>query len=413
MTSETKEARVLEAIRERRELVNAAIDEELPVQHPERLYEATRRYILEAGGKRLRPTVTTLAAEAVTGTDPLSADFREFAALDGNTVDVMRAAVAIEVIQSFTLIHDDIMDEDDLRRGVPAVHEQYDISTAILAGDTLYSKAFEFMTETGSDPANGLEAMRMLATTCTEICEGQSLDVSFESRDDILPEEYLEMVELKTAVLYGASAATPAVLLGADDDEVVDALYQYGIDSGRAFQIQDDVLLDLTVASERAGQTARLRPRRGEGDADHPPRPPTGRRRRRAGRRRHSRGGDGRGHRGRGGCLRGGWLDRVRPRDSRGPDETVERTPRDSPRERVPRAVGGSGRLPDRPRLLSAKRTPLYFRNHSLFVSRHRNIVLFFTLALLFGAPPSSPSRSGSTTTRPCCTPPIGSIWRR
>jgi len=78
MTSETKEARVLEAIRERRELVNAAIDEELPVQHPERLYEATR-YILEAGGKRLRPTVTTLAAEAVTGTDPLSADFREFA----------------------------------------------------------------------------------------------------------------------------------------------------------------------------------------------------------------------------------------------------------------------------------------------------------------------------------------------
>jgi len=120
----------------------------------------------------------------VTGTDPLSADFREFAALDGNTVvDVMRAAVAIEVIQSFTLIHDDIMDGDDLRRGgVPAVHEQYDISTAILAGDTLYSKAFEFMTETGSDPANGLEAMRMLATTCTEICEGQSLDVSFESR---------------------------------------------------------------------------------------------------------------------------------------------------------------------------------------------------------------------------------------
>jgi len=251
MTSETKEARVLEAIRERRELVNAAIDEELPVQHPERLYEATR-YILEAGGKRLRPTVTTLAAEAVTGTDPLSADFREFAALDGNTVDVMRAAVAIEVIQSFTLIHDDIMDEDDLRRGVPAVHEQYDISTAILAGDTLYSKAFEFMTETGSDPANGLEAMRMLATTCTEICEGQSLDVSFESRDDILPEEYLEMVELKTAVLYGASAATPAVLLGADD-EVVDALYQYGIDSGRAFQIQDDVL-DLTVASEELGK---------------------------------------------------------------------------------------------------------------------------------------------------------------
>ena len=251
MTSETTEARVLETIRERRELVNAAIDEELPIQHPERLYEASR-YILEAGGKRLRPTVTTLSAEAVTGVEPMSADYREFVGLNDEPVDVMRAAVAIEVIQSFTLIHDDIMDEDDLRRGVPAVHEQYDTSTAILAGDTLYSKAFEILTETGSDPADGLEAMRLLASTCTEICEGQSLDVAFESRDDILPDEYLEMVELKTAVLYGAAAAIPAVLLGADD-EVVDSLYQYGIDSGRAFQIQDDVL-DLTVPSDDLGK---------------------------------------------------------------------------------------------------------------------------------------------------------------
>ena len=251
MTNETREARVLDAIRERRELVNAAIDEELPIQHPERLYEAAR-YILEAGGKRLRPTVTTLAAEAVTGVEPMSTEFREFPSLDGKQVDVMRTAVAIEVIQSFTLIHDDIMDEDELRRGVPAVHEEYDTSTAILAGDTLYSKAFEFMAETGAEPTNGLEAMRLLASTCTEICEGQALDVAFESRDDILPEEYLEMVELKTAVLYGASAATPAVLLDADED-TVDALYQYGIDSGRAFQIQDDVL-DLTVPSAELGK---------------------------------------------------------------------------------------------------------------------------------------------------------------
>ena len=251
MTNETREARVLDAIRERRDLVNAAIDEELPVQDPERLYEAAR-YLLEAGGKRLRPTVTTLSAEAVIGAEPLSEPYREFPSLDDRPVDIMRAAVAIEVIQSFTLIHDDIMDEDDLRRGVPAVHEQYDTSTAILAGDTLYSKAFEFMTETGANPTDGLEAMRLLATTCTKICEGQALDVAFESRDDILPEEYLEMVELKTAVLYGASAAAPAVLLGADD-AVVDALYQYGIDSGRAFQIQDDVL-DLTVPSTDLGK---------------------------------------------------------------------------------------------------------------------------------------------------------------
>ena len=251
MTSETTEARVLDAIRERRELVNAAIDEELPIQRPERLYEASR-YILEAGGKRLRPTVTMLAAEAVSDVEPMSADYRSFPTPAGGEIDLMRAAVSIEVIQSFTLIHDDIMDEDDLRRGVPAVHEQYDISTAILAGDTLYSKAFEIMTETGADPSDGLEAMRLLATTCTEICEGQALDVAFESRNDILPDEYLEMVELKTAVLYGAAAATPAVLLGCGED-VVDSLYQYGIDSGRAFQIQDDVL-DLTVPSEKLGK---------------------------------------------------------------------------------------------------------------------------------------------------------------
>ncbi|WP_058366910.1 geranylfarnesyl diphosphate synthase [Haloparvum sedimenti] len=252
MTNQATEERVLDAIGQRRELVNDAIDDELPMAEPERLYEASR-YILEAGGKRLRPTVTLIAAEAVTDVPPLSTPYREFPALGGaDAFDLMRAAVSIEVIQSFTLIHDDIMDEDDLRRGVPAVHEQYDVSTAILAGDTLYSKAFEIMTETGADPAAGLEAMRTLASTCTKICEGQALDVAFEERDDILPDEYLEMVELKTAVLYGAAAATAGILTGADE-EVVDALYRYGIDSGCAFQIQDDVL-DLTVPSEQLGK---------------------------------------------------------------------------------------------------------------------------------------------------------------
>ncbi|WP_224335330.1 geranylfarnesyl diphosphate synthase [Haloprofundus halobius] len=251
MSSNATEERVLAAVGERRELVNEAIDEEVPMAEPERLYEATR-YLLEAGGKRLRPAVALLAAEALADVPPLSTEYREFPALDEGTVDVMRAAVGLEVIQSFTLIHDDIMDDDDLRRGVPAVHTAYDTETAILAGDTLYSKAFELMTDTGAAPDRGLEATRLLATTCTRICEGQALDVSFERRDDILPDEYLEMIEYKTAVLYGASASTPAVLMGADE-EVVDALYQYGIDAGCAFQIQDDVL-DLTVPSEDLGK---------------------------------------------------------------------------------------------------------------------------------------------------------------
>ncbi|MFC6989195.1 geranylfarnesyl diphosphate synthase [Haloplanus sp. GCM10025708] len=251
MTSDATERRVLDTVQERRALVNEAIDDYLPMADPERLYEASR-YLLEAGGKRLRPTVTLLAAEAVTDVEPLSTDYREFPTVSGDVIDVMAAAVSIEVIQSFTLIHDDIMDDDDLRRGVPAVHEAYDTETAILAGDTLYSKAFEFMTQTGADPANGLESTRRLATTCTRICEGQALDVCFERRTEVLPEEYLEMVESKTAVLYGASAAIPAVLVDADDD-VVDALYRYGIEAGSAFQIQDDVL-DLTVPSEKLGK---------------------------------------------------------------------------------------------------------------------------------------------------------------
>ncbi|MFC6785582.1 geranylfarnesyl diphosphate synthase [Halobaculum halobium] len=252
MSQDATAERVLAAVDQRRERVNAAIDEDLPMADPERLYEATR-YILEAGGKRLRPTAALLVAEALAGVDAdATTDYRSFPALDGERFDLMRTAVSVEVIQSFTLIHDDIMDDDDLRRGEPAVHRAYDTETAILAGDTLYAKAFELLSDTGADPANTVEAVNRLASACTRICEGQSLDVEFETRDDVTPEEYLEMVELKTAVLYGASAAIPAVLMGADD-ETVEALYQYGVDSGRAFQIQDDVL-DLTVPSEQLGK---------------------------------------------------------------------------------------------------------------------------------------------------------------
>jgi len=236
------------AIAARRERVNEAIPAELPVERPERLYEASR-YLLDAGGKRLRPAVLLLAGESLAGVDP-SVDYRAVPTGDG-TVDLLKAAVSVEVIQTFTLIHDDIMDDDDLRRGVPAVHREYDLSTAILAGDTLYSTAFERMVETGARPDRLVEAVRTLASTCTRICEGQSLDIDFESRDAVSTDEYLEMVELKTAVLYGASASIPAALLGAD--EAVDPLYGHGLDIGRAFQIQDD-LLDLTTPSEKLGK---------------------------------------------------------------------------------------------------------------------------------------------------------------
>ncbi|MDG5774972.1 polyprenyl synthetase family protein [Haloarculaceae archaeon H-GB2-1] len=251
MTTDASTAAAVErAIEQRRERVNEAIPEELPIVHPERLYDASR-YLLDAGGKRLRPTMLLLAAEALADVEPMSEDYRSFPALDGSRVDLMTAAVGIETIQTFTLIHDDIMDDDPLRRGVPSVHKEYGLATGILAGDTLYSKAFEQMLESGAKPDHSVRALSELATTCTKICEGQSLDIDFETREEVTPEEYLEMVELKTAVLYASSAAIPAILVGADDE--VDALYEYGRDVGRAFQIQDD-LLDLTTPSEKLGK---------------------------------------------------------------------------------------------------------------------------------------------------------------
>jgi geranylgeranyl diphosphate synthase type I len=238
------------AIEQRRQAVNEAIEEELPLATPERLYEASR-YLINAGGKRLRPTMLLLSAESLADVEPGSVPYRRFPAADGSEIDVLTAAVSIEIIQSFTLIHDDIMDDDDVRRGVPAVHREFDLSTAILAGDTLYSKAFEQMLDTGAPPERSVRALSALARTCTEICEGQALDIEFESRGAVTPEEYLDMIELKTAVLYAAAASVPAILLGYED--AVDPLYEYGRDVGCAFQIQDD-LLDLTTPTEQLGK---------------------------------------------------------------------------------------------------------------------------------------------------------------
>lgn len=239
------------AIADRRAIVNDAIDESLPIKKPERLYSASR-HLIEAGGKRLRPTILLLTAEAISDVEPEPNAYRTLSSPYGGEIDVLSAAVSIEIIQSFTLIHDDIMDDDDLRRGVQSVHREYDLETAILAGDTLYSKAFEYMLDTGAPPERSVRALDELATTCTEICEGQALDVDFEQRNDVTTDEYLEMIQFKTAVLYAAAASIPAILLGCDT-ETVDSLHGYGLDVGRAFQIQDD-LLDLTTPSEELGK---------------------------------------------------------------------------------------------------------------------------------------------------------------
>jgi len=194
-------------------------------------------HLLAAGGKRLRPAVVMLAADAV---NPGSSD------------EILHAALALEVTHTFTLVHDDIMDDDKLRRGVPTVHTKWDMPTGILAGDVLYAKAFEHICMANATDAAKVRAVTMLAKACAEICEGQHMDMSFEHRTDVTEGEYMEMVKKKTGVLYAAAAGIGAVLAGGNAVQAK-ALYNFGLTTGVAFQIQDD-LIDLLTPAEKSGK---------------------------------------------------------------------------------------------------------------------------------------------------------------
>jgi geranylgeranyl diphosphate synthase, type I len=222
-------------LEKRATMVSSAIEQFLPVVHPCGLYEAGR-HLVDSGGKRLRPSMLLLAAEAA----------------GGDAAALAPAAVSIELIHNFTLIHDDIMDNADVRRGQAAVHKLWGVSGAILAGDTLYSKAFQVLGMTPAEPNRILKAMNVLSGTCTAICEGQWLDLEFEKRDRVSESEYMEMIEKKTGVLYGASACIGAILSGAAP-ETVQKLDLFGRLTGMGFQIQDDVL-DLTAPEKILGK---------------------------------------------------------------------------------------------------------------------------------------------------------------
>ena len=223
-------------LKARASMISEAIEDHLPVVHPRELY-AAGRHLVDAGGKRLRPSMLLMAAEAVGG-DPKV---------------VVPAAVSIELVHNFTLIHDDIMDNAETRRGRPSVHVKWDEAGAILAGDTLYSKAFEILTAAEAPaPQDMVASVKMLARTCAYICEGQWLDMEFERRDRVTEAEYLEMIEKKTGVLYGAAAWMGARLSGAPEKQA-EGLERFGRLVGMAFQIQDDVL-DLTAPAEVLGK---------------------------------------------------------------------------------------------------------------------------------------------------------------
>jgi geranylgeranyl diphosphate synthase type I len=224
-----------EVLGDRASMISRAIEELLPLASPEGLYLAGR-HLLGAGGKRLRPSMLLIAAEAVRA-DPKP---------------LIPAAVSIELIHNFTLIHDDIMDNASVRRGRPAVHVLWGESGAILAGDTLYSKAFQIMANAKAQPERVLSSMEMLSRTCTAICEGQWLDLELAKSERVTEEEYLEMIEKKTGVLYGASAWIGSHLAGGSPKEV-SGLEAFGRLTGMGFQIHDDVL-DLTAPPQILGK---------------------------------------------------------------------------------------------------------------------------------------------------------------
>lgn len=215
--------------------INSKIESLIPLKEPKGLYDASL-HIIQAGGKRLRPAILLMAAEAV----------------GGSWENVLNAAVAVELMHTFTLVHDDIMDNDAVRRGRPAVHTIWGMPGAILAGDTLYSKSLELITESETDPKVALKAANILCKTCVEVCEGQWMDIDFESREKVTKEEYIEMIKKKTSVLFGAAAQIGA-LLGGADDKTSQALYDFGTLTGLGFQIYDDVL-DLTESEDTLGK---------------------------------------------------------------------------------------------------------------------------------------------------------------
>ena len=192
------------------------------IKFPSELYEPID-YALKAGGKRLRPTLTIMAC------DFYANDYK----------NAINPAIAIETFHNFTLLHDDIMDNAPIRRGLPTVYNKYGTNTAILSGDTMFTKAYEYVTYT--DEQKLPLVLKVFNQTAREVCEGQQLDMNFETIQNISREQYMEMIHLKTAVLIGACLKIGAIL-GNAPEKYVDAIYEFGLNTGMIFQLQDDLL---------------------------------------------------------------------------------------------------------------------------------------------------------------------------
>ncbi len=203
-------------------MVNEFLEKLSYDRKPTSLYDPIK-YVLSMGGKRIRPTLMLLGYNL----------FKE------NPERILMNAVALETYHNYTLLHDDLMDNADLRRGHETVHKKWNANTAILSGDSMLVLAYERMAQ--CDEKHLSQVLRLFTTTALEIGEGQQYDMEFENRDDVKEEEYIEMIRLKTSVLLACALKIGAILADASAEDA-DNLYKFGEQIGLAFQLQDDYL---------------------------------------------------------------------------------------------------------------------------------------------------------------------------
>jgi geranylgeranyl diphosphate synthase, type II len=198
---------------------------------PHNLYEPAD-YILSIGGKRLRPLFALIGAEL----------------FGGDTKKALNTAMAVEVFHNFTLLHDDVMDNADIRRGKATVHKKYNLNTAILTGDVMMIQAYQYLLDY-KDPIMVKNLLDTFNKMAFEVCEGQQLDIDFETRNDVTIPEYLDMITWKTSVLIAAAIQMGAIVAGATESDQKH-IYEFAKYFGIAFQLQDDVLDTFGTAAE-------------------------------------------------------------------------------------------------------------------------------------------------------------------
>jgi geranylgeranyl diphosphate synthase type II len=212
----------MHSINQYQEFISAYLESQYETKEPQNLYDPIH-YILGLGGKRMRPVLTLMSAEV------FDADYKK----------ALPAALAVEVFHNFSLIHDDIMDDAPLRRGNVTVHEKWDINTGILSGDAMLILAYQYFEK--YEPSIFRDLAKLFSKTALEVCEGQQWDVDFETRTDVSIAEYLKMIEYKTAVLVAAAMKMGAII-AETSEENANLIYDFGLNLGLAFQLQDDYL---------------------------------------------------------------------------------------------------------------------------------------------------------------------------